>query len=110
MSEPTRRLHGLVRLLVDAVDHGAGAIERVHLGTAKRTFDALEAIPVVSRPSKVVQGIHDVVVKGTYGTVRLVTRGVGAALGGAIELAQDAPDPAPDGGDAGGSDGGAPFA
>lgn len=81
MNKPMKRLRGLKDLLVDAVDHGAGAIEKVHLGTAKRTFDVLEAIPGLDEPSKLVHVVHDASVHGVYTTVRLVTRGVGAALG-----------------------------
>jgi len=74
------RLRGLKDLLVDAVDHGTGAIEKVHVGTAKRTFDVLEAIPGVDEPTKLVHEVHDASVHGVYTTVRLVTRGVGMAL------------------------------
>lgn len=89
MNQSFRRLRGLKDLLVDAVDHGAGAIETVHLATAKRTFDVLEHIPAVDEPTKVVHAIHDASVQSVYGTVRFVAKTVGAVL----DVALDAVDP-----------------
>jgi len=85
MKKNLRRLRGLADLLVDAVDEGAGAIERVHLGTAKRTFDVLEAIPGIDLPSKAVHVIHDASVHGVYTAVRLVTKSVGVVLGAVVD-------------------------
>ena len=80
MKKGMKRLKGLKDMLIDAVDHGAGAIEKVHVGTAKRTFDVLEAIPGIDEPSKLAHEVHDASVHGVYTTVRVVTRGVGAVL------------------------------
>ncbi len=88
MKKSIDRLRGLKNLLIDAVDHGAGAIEKVHLGTAKRTFDVLEAIPGIDEPTKVAHVVHDVSVAGVYGAVRLVTRVVGVVLDAAIDVAE----------------------
>lgn len=88
MKKSIDRLRGLKNLLIDAVDHGAGAIEKVHLGTAKRTFDVLEAIPGIDEPTKVVHVVHDVSVQGVYGAVRLVTRVVGVVLDAAIDVVE----------------------
>ncbi|MBC7171157.1 MAG: hypothetical protein H5U40_01955, partial [Polyangiaceae bacterium] len=71
MNTKIKRMRGLKDLLVDAVDHGAGAIEKVHLGTTARTFAVLDAIPVVALPSQGVKVIHDTSVRGVYGAVRL---------------------------------------
>lgn len=93
MTQSKRRLRGLKDLVVDAVEHGSSAVERVHLATAKRTFDVLEALPGVALPSKGVHVVHDLSVKGVYGAIRLVNRAVGAALDVAIDAAS--PDEAP---------------
>lgn len=88
MKKSIDRLRGLKNLIIDAVDHGAGAIEKVHLGTAKRTFDVLEAIPGIDEPTKVAHVVHDASVAGVYGAVRLVTRVVGVVLDAAIDVAE----------------------
>lgn len=84
MTQSRKRLRGLKDLVVDAVEHGSSAVERVHLATAKRTFDVLEALPGVALPSKGVHVVHDLSVKGVYGAIRLVNRAVGVALDVAI--------------------------
>lgn len=86
-SVKARRLRGLVSLVVDAVEHGSRAVERLHLGTTQRTFDVLEALPVVETPARVVHAVHDVSVRGVYGAIRLVNKGVGAAVDLGIQMA-----------------------
>lgn len=83
----TKRLLGLQRLVEDAVEHGATAIERVHRETADRTFAVLEAIPPVAEPAKAVHGVFGLVLTGSYGSVRMVNRAVGAVLHAVIEEA-----------------------
>jgi hypothetical protein len=90
MSTKTQRWRGLVMLVRDAVEHGASAVERVHMATARRPFDVLESIPGVDGPTRVVRAVHDVTVSGVYGTIRLVTRAVGAAVDVGIRVASDA--------------------
>ncbi len=86
MKTELKRWRGLARLIVDAVEHGSSAVERVHLGTANRTFAILEAVPGVREPAKVVHVVHDLSVRTVYGTVRLVNH----ALGRGLEVAFDA--------------------
>ena len=81
----TQRWLGLQRLVQDAVEHGATAVERVHRETADRTFAVLEAIPPVAEPAKVVHGVFGLVLTGSYASVRLVNRAVGAVLHAVIE-------------------------
>jgi hypothetical protein len=76
-------------LVRDAVEHGASAVERVHVATARRPFDVLEAIPGVDGPTRVVRAVHDVTVSSVYGSIRLVTRAVGAAVDVGIRIASD---------------------
>jgi len=84
------QLQGLRALIGQAVDQGATAIERVHLATARRPFAVLTQIPGVAEPARVVQRVHDGVVSGVYGTVRLVNRAVGEALDAALDAAGEA--------------------
>ena len=75
-----KRWRGLRELVTTAVDAGTTSVEKVQLGLAKRTFDVLEAIPVVAPPARVVHVVHDVSVRSVYSTIRMVNRGVGAGL------------------------------
>lgn len=72
------RARGAIRLAGEVVDHGAGAIERVHLATAARTFAILEMLPVVAGPARIVRAFHTLATKASYGSVRIVARAVTA--------------------------------
>jgi len=84
-----KRWKGLRALIGDAVEHGASAIERVQLETAKRPFTLLEQIPGLAEPVKSVHQIHDVVVTNAYEAVRLVNRAVGQALDAALDAVDE---------------------
>jgi hypothetical protein len=75
-----QRWRGLAALVTDAVVHGTTAIERVHLGTAARTFDVLEQIPIVAGPSHVVHVVHETTTRAVYASVRGVARLVGKGV------------------------------
>ena len=95
----TKRWRGLRALIGDAVEHGASAIERVHLETARRPFAVLEQIPGIAEPAQVIHGVHDAAVASVYASIRGVNRVVGAALDAALEHAERAagePADAPD--------------
>lgn len=85
-----QRWRGLAALVKDAVVHGASAVERVHMATAKRPFDVLEAIPVVELPTRAVHVVHDLATTSTYAAIRLVARAAGAAVDLAIVAADRA--------------------
>lgn len=95
-----QRWRGLKSLVIDAVEHGSRAVQKVHMETAKLPFAALEAIPPLALPAKGVHQIHDAAVSGVYGMIRLVNKVTGDVLdvvldgvekGQAKEPAQDAP-------------------
>ena len=88
-----KRWKGLRALVGDAVEHGASAIERVHIATAKRPFTVMEQIPGIAEPVKGIHAVHDIIVANTYGAVRLVNRALGQALDAALD-AVDEPEPA----------------
>jgi hypothetical protein len=81
-----QRWRGLKSLLVDAVEHGSRAVERIQMETAKVPFDLLEAVPPIAVPVKVVHAIHDVSVAGVHGSIRLVARVVGHAADAVIDV------------------------
>jgi len=83
------RWKGLRALIGDAIEHGASAIERVQLATAKRPFDLMEQIPGIAEPVKSIHEAHDVIVSSTYGAVRLVNRAVGRAVDAALDALAD---------------------
>lgn len=84
-----QRWKGLRALIGDAIEHGASAIERVHVATAKRPFDVMEQIPGIAEPVKGIHQAHDVIVSSTYEAVRLVNRAVGRALDAALDAVSE---------------------
>ncbi|APR86804.1 hypothetical protein A7982_12153 [Minicystis rosea] len=75
-----RRWRGLKSLVVDAVEHGSRAVERIQMEAARLPFDILEQIPPLTVPVKGVRAIHHGAVAGTHGMIRLVNRVVGDTL------------------------------
>ncbi len=73
------RLRGVKDLLQDGVLHISTTVERVHKNIAKRPFDILESIPGVDVPTRGVRVVHDTIVSGVYGSIRLVNRLAGSA-------------------------------
>jgi hypothetical protein len=80
MRHRLQRWRGLKSLVVDAVEHGSHAVERIQMETAKVPFDLLEAIPPLEVPTKGVRQIHDAAVASIHGMIRLVTRVTGETL------------------------------
>lgn len=87
-----KRWKGLRALIGDAVEHGASAIERVHVATARRPFTIMEQIPGLAEPVKGIHVLHDVIVTNTYGAVRLVNRAVGQAIDAALDAVDEPAD------------------
>ena len=92
-----KRWRGLGALVGDAVEHGASAIERVHLATAERPFRIIEQIPGIGEPTKGVHVVHDAFVSGVYAQVRWVNRLVGKALDATFDVLEDTADRKPEG-------------
>ena len=84
-----QRWKGLRALIGDAIEHGASAIERVQIATAKRPFDVIEQIPGIAEPAKGIHQVHDVIVSSTYDAVRLVNRAVGRAIDAALDAVSE---------------------
>jgi len=80
---------GLKALVQDAVEHGATAIERVHLQTAARTFDLLQLVTPIAEPAKVAREVHDTMVSSAYASVRMVNAMAGKALDAVIDSLAD---------------------
>lgn len=102
-----QRWRGLKSLIVDAVDQGSRAVERIQKETAQTPFAILERIPPLAVPVKGIHEIHDTAVSSIHGMIRLVTRVTGDTLDvvlDAVEKQQsakgvaepDAPDVSPD--------------
>jgi hypothetical protein len=84
-----KRWKGLRALIGDAVEHGASAIERVHVATTNRPFSIMEQIPGLAEPVKGIHAVHDVIVTNTYSAVRLVNRAVGQAIDAALDAVDE---------------------
>jgi hypothetical protein len=83
------RWRGLTALIADTVEHGASAIERVHLATARRPFWLLEQIPGIAEPAKGIHAVHDMIASGIYQQVRFVSRVAGEVIDAALEVFDD---------------------
>jgi hypothetical protein len=83
------RWRGLKSLVVDAVEHGSRAVERVQKETARRPFEILAMIPPLEVPVKGIQEIHDTAVSGIHGMIRLVTRVVGGTVDVVIDVVEE---------------------
>jgi hypothetical protein len=88
MTSSIARWRGLTALVADAVTHGASAIERVHLATARRPFQIIERAPGIGAPTKGVHMVHDLAVSSVYQSVRLVTAVVAKAVDMGLEIAE----------------------
>jgi hypothetical protein len=91
---------GLVALIRDSVENASHAIERVHLETARRPFDALEQIPPVAIPAQGVRAIHDATVASVHGIIRLVTRAASGTVDAVLDVIERHEDEAPPAGSA----------
>ena len=83
-----QRWRGLKSLVVDAVEHGSRAVERVQKETARRPFEILAQIPPLEVPVKGIHEIHDTAVSGIHGMIRLVTRVVGGTVDVVIDVVE----------------------
>lgn len=83
----TGRLRGLKDLVQDAVEHGSRAVERIHRTHLRVPYEVVGKVPGLETPAKAIHTVHDGSVAVVYGTVRLVNRAVGAALGVALAAA-----------------------
>lgn len=84
-----KQWRGLRALITDAVEHGASAIERVHLATANRPFTIIEQVPGIDEPTRAIHAVHDAIVSNTYTTIREVNRAVGTALDAVLATLDD---------------------
>ena len=86
------RWRGLKDLLVDAVHHGATAVEVVHRRTARSTIEIIALVPRLAGPARAVGAVLDASVAVTYQTIRLVNGVVGAVAGLVMDAAAGAAD------------------
>jgi hypothetical protein len=83
-----QRWRGLKALVIDAVEHGSRAVERVQREMAAVPFDILEQIPPLAAPTKEVRVVYEASLTGVHRAVRLVNRGVSRALDVALDIAE----------------------
>ncbi len=81
------RWRGLKDLVVDAVHHGATAVEQVHQQVARKPFEILALVPPLATPARCAGSIQSAMIASTYGTIRAVNRFVGAVAGMVMDLA-----------------------
>jgi hypothetical protein len=74
------RVRGFKSLVVEAVDQGSRALEKVQIETAKMPFNLVEQIPGLKVPAGGVRLIYNTSVSGVHGMIRLVTKVAGDTL------------------------------
>jgi hypothetical protein len=82
------RWRGAVALLRDAVEHGSRSVQRIQMETARRPFDIIERIPVLTTPARIVHGAHDASVTAVHETIRAVNLVLGATIDFALQQVQ----------------------
>jgi hypothetical protein len=55
-------------------------VERIHLAETKLPFQILAQLPAFTKSARIAHGVHNAAVTTSYAAVRLVSRGLGAAL------------------------------
>jgi hypothetical protein len=86
-----RRWRGLKSLVVDAVEHGSRAVEKLQIETARVPFQIAAQIPRLAVPAKGAHAIHDTAVTATHGLIRLVTRVVGDTVDVVLDAVEKRP-------------------
>jgi hypothetical protein len=83
-----KRWRGLAKLLVDAVEHGSAAVERVQLETVRRPFVILEKIPPIAESARSVHVAHDLAVSSVYAMIRAVNGVAGKTIDVALDVVE----------------------
>jgi len=66
--------------VVEAVEQGSRAVERIQLETARHRFGILAHVPVLATAAGVVHQVHDAAVTAVHASVRGVSRVAGTVL------------------------------
>ena len=85
-----KRWRGLAKLVVDAVEHGSAAVERVQMETARRPFVILEHIPPIADAARGVHVVHDVAVSSVYTIIRRVNGIAGKTIDAVLQVVEAA--------------------
>lgn len=80
-----KRLRGLKSLVVEAVDQGSRAIEKVQIETAKVPFNLAERIPGLKVPASGVRVIYNTGVSNVHGMIRLVNKVAGDTVDAVLD-------------------------
>lgn len=87
-AESIRRLRGLRAVVEDAVEHGASAVERIHLATADVPFNVLQRVPVLEAPVREIRTVHDEAVRSSYRIARMINRAVARSLDAVLDVVE----------------------
>ena len=79
------RLKGTKDLLLDGIENGTRAVQKVHQEIAARPFVVLESFEPVAKHAQAAKEIHQKLIGDTYDMIRLVSRVLGDAAGELID-------------------------
>lgn len=80
-----KRARGLKDLVIDAVEHGSRAVEKVQIETAKVPFDLLEKITPLKVPVAGVRLVYNTSISNVHGMIRLITKVTGDTVDAVLE-------------------------
>ncbi|MEO7329638.1 MAG: hypothetical protein ABI193_13750 [Minicystis sp.] len=80
-----KRWRGLKALIVDAVEHGSRAVEKIQIDSMKLPFALLSQVDPLKAPVKGIQLLHNTAVT----TVHMVIRAVNSVASGALDVVID---------------------
>ena len=83
-----KRWKGLNALVQDMVLNGSDAVRRIQLETVRKPFVILEQVPPIAGLAKGIHAVHDAAVSTTHGSIRVISRLVGATVDMALEAAE----------------------
>lgn len=83
-----KRWRGLKSLVVDAVEHGSRAVEKIQIETMKLPFALLEQVDPLKGPVQGVRVIHNTAVSGVHTMIRLVNSAASSALDVVIDVVE----------------------
>lgn len=82
------RIRGLKDLVIDAVDNGSTAIEKLQKETVQLPFNVLAEVAPKGVPVRGIQEIYEASVSGTHAVIRMVNRVVGQTLDVVIDAVE----------------------
>ena len=90
-----KRWRGLKSLIVDAVEHGSRAVEKIQIESKKVPFALLSQVDPLKVPVQGIQAIHETAVTGVHTVIRAVYSVASGALDVVLDVVEQQQKDAP---------------